>query len=1626
MTSQYGSPLLRQYNEWLYGERVLSGLPRDRQAFLTGQFGPLTPMVPMPIDQPVDQAGDERPPPRRFEYRVGWNMPIGVPGSEGLKLVSFSNLRAYGDLYCLDPATRILCKDLTWRPLGELKIGDELIAFDETAPAGGRRKFRTAQVESCDRIVRPSYRIRFTDGREVIASGEHRWLAARHGRGVAPTGNICEICHIHVKTFNALQSHRSKHHGILGTFDPEWITTAEMRIGCRIKDFGIPWERDKSWEAGYLAGVFDGEASLYSAPSRGYGISFAQKPGAVMDLTENLLRTRVEKLTRLPAQASGVATLNVRGLYDSLRLMGECGQVRLNGKVAAWLEGRQCFQRVGPKYATVESIEFLGDRGVVAIGTSTKTLIAEGLFSHNSVARACVRLRIDEILGLEFDIIPTDEAAKAYEGKPSSMADFQERRRKVVNWFKRPDTNYHTFNTWFSASLEDHFIIDAPALYLRPPRVEGKGVLNSNLAELQLIDGATIRPLLDIHGATPRPPNVGYQQYLYGVPRVDMMDILLDQDIEEMEGADPVAEYRADQLLYFPHVRRSWTPYGLSSIERGLIPIVTGLKRQQYQLQSFCYDSETEILTRDGWRKFIDLHGDEEVATRSPAGEFQWQQPVHYVHQPYDGEMIRFKSNRVDLLVTPNHRMLVKRYPRGKTKTRFSEWHIRPADYFVAHPGAFFHVPATSTWKGEERPRMQLYGSPARHGSMPREIDLPMEDFCRFMGLYLAEGWTRKDRDTIYISQFPQGRLEKVREILKSTGLTWWYDDANGKFETSHKVLAAYLRNCGSRAWEKHIPDDLMNLEALCLAALLEGLLIGDGTLTPSGQRRLATTSLVLAEQVQELAQKTGEAAWIKDSGLEFREDTFNKRPCYHVAFRPEPAYMLPRATTEAYRGLIHCVNVPNGIIYIRRNGQPLWCGNTEGTVPETFISPGPSISNAQQQRQLQDTLNAIAGDQAWKHKMIVLPPGSQPTQMKEKLLSDVFDTDIKESCLMAFEVLPMELGLLPGGRSSGLGGKGVSEGQENIQQRRSTKPLLAYYKAIFDLVIQEVFHQTDMECTWHGLEPAEDIEKKTAQHTEQVKIGAESIDEMRAEFGKQPWGTPVTSAPHVFTATGLIPLNEEAPAPVPEDPAQPDGQDNAGDSTPLHDAHAQAEEEPDQAQKLAEIDQLRNYLRHGKDPLEFVPKSLSRLAVQMIAIDAEDVGLGKAIAHARLVVKQEGHESKRNAALALIMAKAAALMLARARAFETDKASPIAFITESQAALEEAYRQAYLAGAQEQDPEYELDAADENMISLRAGKQRDFLMGMAQDMFAGLSANMLASRIGLYTSGAVPAYEQGYATAFTQENPDSFAIWHTSEDERVCEVCDPLDGEQFSIEDLPFWPGDGGFGGDDNCRGGSLCRCWLEWVSAKEAVARPLVFKAGWEDIPRDYHGQWTAGGDSGPELKATTDRAWSGKQTQSGNISKLETGKLGEKIALEHLRQQYPDAHMLNEERPNYAIDGIADHAVYEIKAGLSSNGPSAQQWRETEGQPGKAETEWLRTASREDVMAYHQAKQDAIVQRKEVAAQEIGQRIGHDVAPRTIATIINPNTKTVDVYQFEGFHTRIAWRNAASNYVKSYRYG
>jgi hypothetical protein len=275
-------------------------------------------------------------------------------------------------------------------------------------------------------------------------------------------------------------------------------------------------------------------------------------------------------------------------------------------------------------------------------------------------------------------------------------------------------------------------------------------------------------------------------------------------------------------------------------------------------------------------------------------------------------------------------------------------------------------------------------------------------------------------------------------------------------------------------------------------------------------------------------------------------------------------------------------------------------------------------VSTFPQQKELQDAINATAGDPAWKHRALVLPPGSHVDPQKEAELASQFDEIIMSQVTMAYDVMPTELGISPRVAlvQSPSASRQEAQASERINERKAIKPLLKFLKdTIFDFVIQQVCGQADMEWTWEGMASGEEEESLLNVVKDKLSVGLMSIDEARLELGMAPWGLPLTSDPGILTQTGFIPLGSIDPATGKPAPAQPTdaitptssegvgpGGEPPSGQTPGHSgadagnaqndrevgsapdsAPAKPANEPSTKAALAELDSLRRRIKRGQ-----------------------------------------------------------------------------------------------------------------------------------------------------------------------------------------------------------------------------------------------------------------------------------------------------------------------------------------------------------------------------------------------------------------------------------------------------------
>jgi len=220
------------------------------------------------------------------------------------------------------------------------------------------------------------------------------------------------------------------------------------------------------------------------------------------------------------------------------------------------------------------------------------------------ILRRCIEVTKSKMNGLDFDIVLGSDASEKIAAESGgdhvrAMAKAREKYTDEINrlrtFWENPDkANGYTWQDWINIAVEDILVIDALAVYPQP-------TVGGDLYGFQILDGSTIKPLIDDRGMRPLPPNAAFQQILYGFPRSEFAAT------EEDPKAD--GEFTADQLAYMVRNRRSTTVYGFSPVERALPLADIYLRRQQWIRAEYTDGVMPELMftTDEDWGTNPDL-----------------------------------------------------------------------------------------------------------------------------------------------------------------------------------------------------------------------------------------------------------------------------------------------------------------------------------------------------------------------------------------------------------------------------------------------------------------------------------------------------------------------------------------------------------------------------------------------------------------------------------------------------------------------------------------------------------------------------------------------------------------------------------------------------------------------------------------------------------------------------------------------------------------------------------------------------------------------------------------------------------------------------------------------------------
>lgn len=350
-----------------------------------------------------------------------------------------------------------------------------------------------------------------------------------------------------------------------------------------------------------------------------------------------------------------------------------------------------------------------------------------------------------------------------------------------------------------------------------------------------------------------------------------------------------------------------------------------------------CYDDKTQVLTKSGWIFFKDLSIEDDVITLNPLSyEVEWQKPTAIQKYKYNGDMHIIKHSRMDLMVTPNHRMFVeKHHVSGYFFEEASN--LNTGQYYV--PGA---IGKCSDFTVDN---FVLDSMPLRNRKN-KEISskqIRMEDFAEFLGWYISEGccsYNQKNKFCITISQSRECNPDKHKAIINCIKRMGYHPHLNkNRIVICDKQLCFWLENNIKKyAENKNIPNFVMSLPLHYLEIFFNAMIDGDGCRHCKGQIRFYSSSRMLSEQMQAVGLRIGLISTLnireRIGGKIRGRQIYSRFPSYEVTFskRQRLWFNAKNITKEKYSGFVYCCSVPNTIIYVKRNNFSVWCGNSVPT----------------------------------------------------------------------------------------------------------------------------------------------------------------------------------------------------------------------------------------------------------------------------------------------------------------------------------------------------------------------------------------------------------------------------------------------------------------------------------------------------------------------------------------------------------------------------------------------------------------------------------------------------------------------------------------------------------------------
>ena len=360
----------------------------------------------------------------------------------------------------------------------------------------------------------------------------------------------------------------------------------------------------------------------------------------------------------------------------------------------------------------------------------------------------------------------------------------------------------------------------------------------------------------------------------------------------------------------------------------------------------FCLTPDHEVLTLNGWKNINNIKLDDQVCCLDTEQNIYYSNPSKLWEFDHSGDMYSIDTQQVNLITTLNHKMYVKKRDRDNYEL------IEAKDIY----GKRVTFKKNGNNNNKNIPIFKIPGT---------EKEFNMDDFLVFIGSFysygkLVEGSIDKIEfyfnDELFCQACNNMNIQLYDENKENYCFTTYY--------LQSEELYTYINNIFDKD-TRTLPRWMFNLSHEQSNLLLTTLTNSPGFITDK-----------LCDDILHLSLHCG--FYVNNDKLRRNETNY------------EPEINVDNQEDEIinYEGKVYCIEVPDHVFYVRRNGIPVWTGNSnrsgqkgtvgilleekdmpfteEGIVPDIIMNPHSlptRMTVAQMMESVASKIGAIKGE---------------------------------------------------------------------------------------------------------------------------------------------------------------------------------------------------------------------------------------------------------------------------------------------------------------------------------------------------------------------------------------------------------------------------------------------------------------------------------------------------------------------------------------------------------------------------------------------------------------------------------------------------------------------------------------